>query len=101
MEQAHLDFSAVFPGLDWPVSLPGRPDLYYRLSGSVAVAIAGCLSQAFDGLTTAALAAKHENSDAMTVALQYIHGRLDAIYETVLAVIGEQEEGQHGSQRAS
>jgi hypothetical protein len=95
-----LDFAAVFPTLEWSTPVPGRPDIYYRLSGSVAVAVAGCLSQAFDGLATAALAVKHENNDATTVALQYIHARLDAIYETLLAVIGEQED-QHGSSRPS
>lgn len=83
------------------LSLAGgtKPEVAYRLPGFVVVSIAGCLSQAYDGLVTAALAAQHDNRDALAVSLEYARTRMDAIYESILAVVGEQEEGKHGSQR--
>jgi hypothetical protein len=73
----------------------------YVVPGEVVVALAGCLSQAFDGVAIAALAGQEGNADALAVALRYTHVRLDCIYESLLAVVTEQPpEETHGPERA-
>jgi len=71
----------------------------YSVPGDVMLVLATALSQAFDGLRLAALAAREDNGPAIVASLQHMHSRLDLIHETLLAVVGEHEGTTDGSQR--
>lgn len=76
--------------------------LRYTIPGDVMLPLIGALSEAFEGLATAALALKEEDISAATVALQHIHSRLDVLHESFFAIVGEHaahEESKHGSER--
>jgi hypothetical protein len=74
----------------------------YTIPGDVMLPMIGSLSEAFDGLATAALALQNDDVTSAAVALQHIHSRLSTLHEAFFAIVGEHaahEENKHGSAR--
>lgn len=74
----------------------------YLVPGDVMLALAITVNQSFEALRLAALAARDGdgNGDAMIAPLQYLHGRLSLLHESLLAIVDEQRtplEVPHGS----